>query len=186
MSLIFMLFYWVVFPFGIIIGAWWLFSNASTKITKTIVLVAGVFTFSGYIWLTVGERWVVDNRVKELCEKDGGVNVYESISLPPEKFNKWGSINFYVPTEGENALGDEYIFKRNRILLKEEEPSIIKVHTMIIRRKDMRLLGESTFYKRSGGGLPGPWFNSGYGCPILNKQTDILRQVFIVSKDVER
>ena len=41
----------------------------------------------------------LDDEVKRLCAIDGGVRVYETVTLPPEKFNQWGEINFYRPTQ---------------------------------------------------------------------------------------
>jgi len=35
--------------------------------------------------------------------------VYETVELPAEMFNRWGQINFFQPTQGENALGPEYL-----------------------------------------------------------------------------
>jgi hypothetical protein len=40
-----------------------------------------------------------------MCAKDGGIRVYEMVKLPPEKFNEWGQVNFYRPTQKEQALG---------------------------------------------------------------------------------
>jgi hypothetical protein len=57
----------------------------------------------------------LDARVRELCTKDGGIRVYETVMLPPDKFNRWGQINFYKPTQGENALGPDYVFKEETV-----------------------------------------------------------------------
>jgi len=53
----------------------------------------------------------MDAEVDRLCAIDGGLKIYETVSLPPEKFNKYGFINFVKFTKGENALGPEYIWK---------------------------------------------------------------------------
>src|SRR5690606_16094508 len=52
-----------------------------------------------------------DNQVQQLCAIDGGVNVYQTVELPTEKFSQWGRVNFYKPTKGEEALGDNYLMK---------------------------------------------------------------------------
>ncbi|MBS1186041.1 MAG: hypothetical protein H6R04_59 [Burkholderiaceae bacterium] len=44
------------------------------------------------------EKDRLDLQVRELCAKDGDIRVYETVVLPPEKFNKWGQVNFYEPT----------------------------------------------------------------------------------------
>jgi hypothetical protein len=47
----------------------------------------------------------LDAEVDRLCAIDGGIRVYERVTLPPDKFDKWSQINFYRPTQGDNALG---------------------------------------------------------------------------------
>jgi len=97
----------------------------------------------------------LDVEVDRLCAIDGGVRVYETVALPSDKFDKWGQINFYRPTQGENALGTEYVFKREIYYYKQGNPDLFRLHTQVYRRLDGKLLGESVFYKR-GGGLTWP------------------------------
>jgi hypothetical protein len=47
----------------------------------------------------------LDAEVDRLCAIDGGIRVYETVTLPPDKFNERGEITFYKPTQKENALG---------------------------------------------------------------------------------
>lgn len=36
------------------------------------------------------EKARLDAQVKELCAKDGGIKVYETVKLPADRFNQWG------------------------------------------------------------------------------------------------
>lgn len=126
----------------------------------------------------------LDAEVKRLCAIDGGVKVYETVALPAEKFNQRREINFYRPAQGENALGPEYLYKREiRYLLEGEyeKPAMWKTHEQVFRKADGRLLGESVSYARRGGDLPGPWHPSSYICPEL-KDLNLLEQVFVIQK----
>ena len=123
----------------------------------------------------------LDAEVKRLCAIDGGVKVYETVTLPPEKFNKYGQINYYKPTQGENALGAEYVFKRETTYYRQGNPDFFRLYTQVLRRSDGKLLGESVFYKRGGGDLPGPWHGTSFMCPELNVKTDVLRQIFLIN-----
>lgn len=110
----------------------------------------------------------LDVEVSRLCAIDGGVKVYEMVTLPPEKFNKYGQINFYRPTQGENTLGPEYIYKWEKHYYKQgeiEEAAMWRDYIKIIRRSDGKLLGESISYSRRGGDIPGPWHPSSFSCP---------------------
>jgi len=128
--------------------------------------------------------WRADQQVKELCAKDGGVKLYEAVSLPSEMFNQWGQINFYRPVLKENALGPDYLFKRQMKQFKRGSPNLFQIHTQVIRRVDGKLLGESSIYIRRGGGPIGPWHESSYMCPEMSEKEDVLRQVFISGKRV--
>ena len=66
------------------------------------------------------EKARLDREVDHLCAIDGGIRVYETITLPADQFDKEGRINFYYPTQRENALGPEYIFKWNIYDYKKE------------------------------------------------------------------
>ncbi|MBV6446493.1 hypothetical protein [Nitrosomonas sp.] len=133
------------------------------------------------------EKARLDREVDRLCTIDGGIKVYETVTLPADKFNERGEINFYKPTQRENALGPEYIFKWDIHYYKKSDPSrqdihessMKRDHIQIIRKSDMKLLGEFVLYRRAGGDLPGPWHPSSYRCPGLEENEIILiKQIF--------
>ncbi|MBX3677252.1 MAG: hypothetical protein KF853_09550 [Rhodocyclaceae bacterium] len=125
------------------------------------------------------EKHRLDQQVKELCAKDGGIKVYETVKLPADRFDQWGMVKPYDPTQKENALGPEYLFNREITYYRQGNPDMFRMHTQVVRRSDGKLLGESVFYKRGGGDLPGPWHGSSFMCPELSIANDVLRQVFI-------
>ncbi len=126
----------------------------------------------------------LDAEVDRLCAIDGGIRVYETVTLPPDKFNERGEINFFRPTQGENALGLEYIFKWEIYDYKKGNPAskgpqesvMGRDHFQIIRKSDMKLLGEFVLYSRVGGDLPGPWAPSSHRCPGLQENEIVLMQ----------
>lgn len=156
-------------------GQWNFGSIAATVIA--ILWLAGSFWYGG------GAKIYYDAKVDRLCAVDGGVKVYETVSLPPEKFNEGGYPNFFRPTQNENALGPEYIFKWERTYLRNGNPDIIRTHHEVIRRADSKLLGETTYYERGGGDLPIPGAPSSYICPSIDDSGvgSLFKQVFINS-----
>jgi hypothetical protein len=126
--------------------------------------------------------------VKRLCAIDGGIKVYETVKLPAEKFDKrWNFINFYKPTEDENALGPEYLFKRNQHYYRQGNPEMSRIHYQIFRRSNGKLLGETVLYGRGGGDIPGPWHDSSFTCPSYTEAGEnlLLNKIFIKSDDKE-
>lgn len=181
MSLILIFFYFIGIPALVIAAAVWLWRKTDSYFSRGLVVVGAMATLAGLLWLAQGEKWLADQQVRELCAKDGGVRVYETVTLPPDKFNQWGQINFYRPDQGENALGSEYVFKRETFYYKQGNPDLFRLYTQVFRRSDGKLLGESVFYKRGGGDLPGPWHGTSFMCPELSVKTDVLRQIFVIS-----
>jgi len=151
------------------------------RLWNALVIVAGLLWFGASFWYGGGRKYYYDWQVEKLCAKDGGVKVYETVKLPADKFNQWGQVNFYKPTQGENALGPEYIFKWDLRYLKEGNPSLHRSHTQVFRRSDGKLLGEAIDYSRGGGDLPGPWQPSAFTCPEHVGHIQLLKNVFVTS-----
>lgn len=130
------------------------------------------------------EKARLDREVDRLCAIDGGIKVYETVILPSDKFNERGEVNFFRPTQGENALGAEYTFKWEIYDYKKGDPAsngpqesvMGRDHFKIIRKSNMKLLGEFVLYSRVGGDLPGPWAPSSYRCPGLQENEIVLMQ----------
>jgi len=120
----------------------------------------------------------LDSEVKRLCAIDGGIKVYETVKLTPDKFNEWGQVNFYNPTQGENSLGKDYVFKQENKYYQRGNPEMWRTHLEVIRRTDGKTLGESTSYSRRGGDVPGPWHDSAYGCPEQRGDIPLLTAIF--------
>lgn len=126
----------------------------------------------------------LDAEVRHLCAIDGGIKVYETVKLPPENFDQRGSINFFHPGRGEYTLGPDYVFKEEKHYYKKgeyEEAAMWRTHTQILRRSDMKLLGESVSYVRRGGDIPGPWHPSSYISPEL-KNLNLAERLFVTQQ----
>jgi len=179
MSLLLFIFYWIGVPAFVIRLVWVFWRKSETTVGRALIVVSGIAVLLVLLWLAAGEKWWLDYQVRKFCAVDGGVKVYEMVKLPAKKFNKYGQINFYRPIDGENALGPEYVWKWKLRYYRKGNPSFYRSHTRIYRKSDGRLLGESVFYKRGGGDLPGPWHGSSFMCPELSIKNDVLRQIFI-------
>lgn len=143
--------------------------------THLTILLAAVFLLTGC------EKARLDQQVKELCAKDGGIKVYETVKLPADRFDQWGMVKPYDPTQKENALGPDYIVKWNVQHYRDGEPSMRRDHFQVIRQSDLKLLGEAISYSRRGGDIPGPWHPSSLRCPDQADDVMLIKQVFIHS-----
>lgn len=147
------------------------------------------------LFLTGCEKARIDQQVKELCAKDGGVRVYETVKLPPDRFDQWGILKTYNPTKNENALGPDYIYKWERQYIHRGEPTLnpeelaaARDWIQIVRKSDKKVLGEVVRYYRAGGDLPGPWMPSSYECPPAKDAnvTALMTQIFVIETNGDR
>lgn len=153
---------------------------------KRIVL-AGAIVIAGF-GLSGCEKAALDRQVEELCRKDGGVKVYETVMLPPEMFDQDGN-----PFPGwrarplEDRLGPEYRYLRETSILKDGDPhkllseGVLRRNSeKIIRVSDSKLMGESVVYGRTGGEAILLGHPSGTMCPTLKSADEtLIRSVFI-------
>jgi hypothetical protein len=133
-------------------------------------------------WIGIPEfnQWRADHLVDELCVKDGGHEVYEVISIPPEEFNKYwltnlggiGSVKkgakYYAELTSTDIQGDS---DKSAI----EKLVIWKTETRIIRVVDGKIMAKLVSYTRRGGDPVGPWHPSHYRCP----KNDFSHEVFV-------
>ena len=131
------------------------------------------------------EKLWLDRQMEELCKKDGGVRVYETVKLPPEMFDQLGDpFPGWRTRKSEDRLGTEYLFEETDAILKDGDPlkgqgRLRRYYRKIIRRADKKLLGESVYYGRSGGDFIAFPHPTSKGCPASQSSNDVIKQVFI-------
>jgi hypothetical protein len=123
---------------------------------------------------------LADAEVKRLYEKDGGIKVYETVTLPAERFNKYGQVR--IPYKESAKIDDEYYIVWQVQYLKEGNPSLSRDHVQVVRRLDSKILGESISYVRIAGDIPGPWHHSTFRCPEQAASPRLIERIFIQAK----
>jgi hypothetical protein len=137
--------------------------------SSSAVLLAACATPSQMYW---------DHRVKELCEKDGGVTVYEKVELTKEEFNKLD-----IPFE-KHAKPDTPYYRVSLVdVVINDSPRVWKGGQKIVRRSDGKVLGMQIYYARRGGDiLTGISESSHYGCEQINNiNLDIDKSIFVTN-----
>lgn len=103
------------------------------------------------------ERYALDRQMEELCKKDGGIKVYETVTLPPSEYE---AIWKYAarPVSPAEYYGPKYRTVSGREVLigkdtkaESGDGQLARLHWAIYRRTDDRLLGEQIEYRRNGG-----------------------------------
>lgn len=102
------------------------------------------------------ERHALDRKMAALCAKDGGVKVYETVTLSASDYEALG--RYATAKNREDYLGPQFRFidESSVVIGAENDPEkgrgqIIRSYIAIYRRADGRLLAESVSYGRLGG-----------------------------------
>jgi hypothetical protein len=151
------------------------------------ILLVGAIAITG-VSLSGCEKAALDRQVEELCKKDGGVKVYETVTLSPEMFDQDG--NPFPGWRGrplEDRLGPDYRYLTETHYLKQGDPNqlfsegvLSRYSEKIVRVSDSKLMGESVVYGRTGGEAILLGHPSGTMCPILKSADEtLIRSVFV-------
>lgn len=109
----------------------------------------------------------LDVEAQRLCAIDGGIKVYETVVLPPDKFNELGQA--LVPL-GKDDRGWGYYVKSEgkRLFGKDGTPQLRRSVESVVRASDGKTLATSVSYMTGGGEfLSGPIHYQPKRCPPL-------------------
>lgn len=174
------LFVWVGVPLLALLFGVLLWRRSSPPLVKALALTVSVAVLSAPLLVSNAVKAYYDRQVRELCAKDGGVRVYETVRLPSSRFDVLGVAR--IPIKRNAKPGDEYYYEWREQSFREGNPSIRRDHFLVYRRSDMKLLGEAVSYARVGGDLPGPWHGSSFGCPEDSGGSVLKQRILIQSK----
>jgi hypothetical protein len=144
-----------------------------------VVLTLGLAGCAGYV---PGQKAYWDARVQELCEKDGGVQIFEKLRVSRDELALLGKANGIVdiPTKATALPNSPAYAEIKRTYLREANPTVTRAEVAIVRRRDQVVVARLISYSRFGGDLPGPWHPSSFGCPDQKKNLSDLKSLFVV------
>lgn len=138
---------------------------------------------AGYV---PGRQPYWDAQIKEMCQKDGGVTIFERVTV-----SKADVARGVLPQGGgrlsvaikELAHPDSPVYGVEQITRLHEVGSfrVSKRELLVMRRTDQAVVAKQVSYGRIGGDLPtGLAHDSSYGCPDIKTNAANLAQLFIV------
>ena len=103
-----------------------------------------------------GRKAYWDSKVKEMCKKDGGVTVYEKISVSPDEYHRLPKVDGSAAIVSEvNSKPAEPAFAVDKeTVLKEWAPRVTRWESLVKRRTDGKVIGSMVTYYRVGGDFP--------------------------------
>jgi hypothetical protein len=96
-----------------------------------------------------------DWHVRKMCEKDGGVKVFESVVLTRDEYagyvNQFGKLD--IPALEKAPVGTALMHDYKNEYYRESNPRVIRYELRVLRAADNKVLGTRVSYSRIGGDL---------------------------------
>lgn len=146
------------------------------KLLTALLLSMALTSCSGYM---PGQQSYWDVQVKNMCQKDGGNTVFETVDLSEEEYKHLGGMQGGLPVPHVSKdPAYPYFFEMFDSTIRNANPTVVRTEMLIRRRSDGKLLGRSVRYTRRGGDLPtGIVSDSSFSCPENNQ---LISQIFRV------
>jgi hypothetical protein len=115
-----------------------------------------------------GRKSYWDEQVSQMCQKDGGVTVYETVFLNEDEYRRLGGTSHGLPIPASENDRPSYPYIREQTLtrIREANPEVVRTEEVIKRRADQKVLARSVRYSRRGGDIPtGIAHHTSFTCP---------------------
>lgn len=147
------------------------------------LLVLFVHGCAGYV---PGRQAYWDAQVRQMCEKDGGVQIFEKLRISKSDLDHLGRVDGLIGVAPKNLAHPSApaYSETIRTYLQEGNPRVRRVETKVVRRVDQAVVAKWVFYARSGGDFPtGLSEGSSYSCPDWPAIMSQLQQLFVIEGD---
>lgn len=152
-------------------------------------IVSIPFILIGLLMLAVlffeGRKAYWDNKVRQMCEKDGGVVIFDKVYISKGDIDLLGRNDgkIAVPTKDLAHVNAPVYSESKTAYLRDANPKVWRKDVSVIRRADQKTIAKWVFYSRVGGDFPTFGHPSYFGCPDLKIITSDLERIFIVKGD---
>lgn len=153
-----------------------------TVLVNLTAIVLLTVPLSGCLGYVPGRQSYWDARVKELCEKDAGVTVYERVALTQAEYKllRGPGPGVVIPSKKSAGPDAPYFTETEDTIIRGGDPQVSRRETRIIRSADGKTLSRWITYGRIGGDIPSPAHRSSFGCRDIGFRGDIEAQTFVI------
>jgi len=148
-----------------------------------LLLLTGLIAVAGCAGYVPGRQAYWGAQVKEMCAKDGGVQIFEKLHISKSDITLLDRIDNRIAIPSKRsanprapAYSDLYI----TYLRKEVNPQVWRAESVIKRRSDEVVIARWVVYTRVGGDFPSHAHESHFTCPELRTITSDLQRLFII------
>lgn len=156
---------------------------------KILVLMAWLLSgmLVGCMGYVPGQQSYWDAQVRAMCEKDGGVKIFERITVSATQATTLPKVGPYFSISPRaTAKSDAPAYWDESVkILHDANPRVWRSEQVIRRYGDEKIVARVVRYIRVGGDIPSPAHSSSFTCP---DEVDVLAQrekVFVIQGEQE-
>ncbi len=150
---------------------------------KKILIVLLALMLAGCMGYVPGQQSYWDARVREMCEKDGGVTIFESIGVSAAQATTLPRIGPYISIPPRKSVKSDALafWDESVTVFHDGNPRVWRSEQVIRRHSDEKIIARAVRYIRVGGDLPSPAHSSGFTCPDENELLAQREKVFVIN-----
>jgi hypothetical protein len=159
-------------------------TNRTAGALGIFVVIVMVSACAAYV---PGEKVYWDARVREMCAKDGGVQIFDKLHVSPTQVSTLSRANgmFNAPMrELADPKSPAYTIL-TKTVIHGGNPSVSRSTADIIRRSNGALIARSVVYTRVGGDIPTHAHPSSFECPDVRKNLADLQPLFVFAGEAK-
>ena len=150
-------------------------------IIPLLIIVVLILTVGFY----EGRKAYWDHKVKEMCEKDGDVAIYEKFEISSEEYTKLPKVN-NIATVPAVSKGDPVFSQSKSTYLHRSNPEVRRTEVKIIRKQDENVIARYAMYSRVGGDFPTIIGHPTYfSCPDTVNIITQLGNIFVIKGETK-
>ena len=140
------------------------------------IVAAGLLIVGDLLDYQPGRQAYWDSRIRELCEKDGGITILERIRIAKGE-------SIAVETKARaHPSSLVYAQTGNSTTLREGNPSVWRSEWVVVRRSDQAVVARAIQYSRAGGDFPTVAQATWFACPDSSKMSADMHRLFLVTE----
>lgn len=155
------------------------------KFVKGFLLVTIIIIMIGLAGTGVNKAYW-DYQVKGMCERDGGVEVFEVVSLTKDQYlkNAGNSGNIQILSKRISKARHDFYRQIEDTVINGSNPRVVKSEYITYRKSDEKILGKFVTYSRVGGDFPTGFHRSSFSCAdMIGFKTNTIKEIFLVEME---
>lgn len=144
--------------------------------------VLAAVMLQGCVGYVPGQQTHWDSKIRQLCERDGGMTVFERMRLTEAQYQALGGRNrdIPIPSVSSGRKGYPVVTRTAETILNARDPKVYREETDYVRVLDGKILAKLVRYWRVGGDLPSFGHPTTFSCPDQQQAVGLERDLFVV------